>query len=465
MMQLPEDFIRSSQQLFKEETEEFLNAINEVPPVSVRLNPLKMKRNPLHFSSDVLTEQVKWSSFGYYLKERPAFTFDPLFHTGYYYSQEASSMFIEHVIRQLVTSKSVCLDLCGAPGGKSVAMLSALPEESLLVSNEIMSQRAYILAENLTKYGNPNVITTNNQAKDFSVLKHFFDVILVDAPCSGEGMFRKDEGAISEWSVQNVKTCAARQKNILNDIWPSLKPGGYLIYSTCTYNLSENEENVEWIKLQTGAESVPVAIDESWGISYNGAGYRFLPHKTKGEGLFVSILQKPEDEAVIANNPKNKKKAASFINKTSDYCHLLNTKEGFEYIEENNQIVAIPSGYLEIIKMLKEALKVVTYGVKMGDIKGKDFIPAHSLAMSLLLNLDSFHRYAVTYEEAIAYLRREAINAESAPRGYLLLTYNNEPLGFVKNMINRANNLYPHEWRIRSGYNPKELLHRSMLMP
>lgn len=464
-MQLPEEFISTSHQLFKEEAADFLNAINGVPPVSVRINPLKLKRNPLVFAPDVMDEPVPWSSFGYYLKERPAFTFDPLFHTGYYYSQEASSMFIEHVIRNLVTDKSVCLDLCGAPGGKSIAMLSALPDNSLIVCNEIMPQRAHILAENLTKYGYPNVVTTNCAPKDFSSFEHFFDVVLVDAPCSGEGMFRKDEGAISEWSVQNVNICAARQKNILNDIWPSLKPGGFLIYSTCTYNLSENEENVEWFKSQTGAVSVSVPIEDSWGILSGQSGYRFLPHRVKGEGLFVSILQKPDEDSVRNIFSKNKKKSAAIINKTADFSHLLNVSVGYECFEEKSQIFTVSSGYSEVISLLKEKLKVLTFGVKMGDIKGKDFIPAHSLAMSLLLKPDSFPMFALSYEEAIAYLRREAIFAESAPRGYLLLTYNNEPLGFVKNMINRANNLYPHEWRIRSAYIPKELLHRSMLIP
>jgi 16S rRNA C967 or C1407 C5-methylase (RsmB/RsmF family) len=295
-MNLPADFIYSVRAQLGGETEPFLAALAQDAPVSIRLNPFKRQRNPLTFLHPA--ERVPWSGQGYYLDERPSFTFDPLFHAGCYYVQEASSMFIEHVVRKLVSEPVTCLDLCAAPGGKSVGLLSALPAGSLLVSNEVVRQRATVLSETLIKFGHPNTVVTQNSAKDFAAFPGLFDLILVDAPCSGEGMFRKDEVAVQEWSPQNVKMCAARQKDILSDVWPALKPGGLLVYSTCTYNSEENEENARWTANQLGALFTRVAVDADWNItpSRDGAagGYHFYPHKIKGEGLFVTVLQKQD---------------------------------------------------------------------------------------------------------------------------------------------------------------------------
>ena len=235
-MNLPASFTEYTRALLGvEEYEKLVSALQQEPPVSIRLNRLKVHRLKVE---NALSVQPPWSSEGIYLDERLTFTFDPLFHAGCYYVQEASSMFVEQVLRQHVTKPVVMLDLCAAPGGKSTHARSVLPEGSLLVANEVIRNRSQILAENLTKWGHPDVVVTNNDPADFSALPSFFDVILTDVPCSGEGMFRKDSVAVEEWSPENVEICWQRQRRIIADVWPSLKPGGILIYSTSTYKMS-----------------------------------------------------------------------------------------------------------------------------------------------------------------------------------------------------------------------------------
>ena len=464
-MNLPADFVTSINLLLGSEAGLLFNALEENAPVSIRLNPVKMKRNPIKFS--LPAEHVSWSKYGFYLNQRPTFTFDPLFHAGYYYVQEASSMFIEYVTKQLINGPVNCLDLCAAPGGKSISMLSSLPDGSLLVSNEIIRQRANILSETMMKFGNSNFVVTNNNPKDFAAIPNFFDLILVDAPCSGEGMFRKDEVAINEWSADNVRMCTARQKNILSDIWSSLKPGGYLIFSTCTYNSSENEDNALWASNELGAEFTEVGVDLEWGITdsinENVTAYRFFPFKTKGEGLFVTVLRKndtveltPQSTPRHKNSKKNRKSPSPFIKDSVGYEKLLNKSQNYDYVDFENRIVALPKEHSSTILSLREKFNVVSTGIEMGKKKGSDFIPSHALAVNNDINISAFFRYELTYNEAIAFLRSEAITIYDAPKGFVLVTYKNEPLGFVKNIGNRANNLYPNEWRIRSGYIPQE---------
>ena len=300
-MNLPQAFIERTRQLLGEDIyPQFEEALATETPVSIRPNRTKCQL-------PVEGEPIPWASSGMYLKNRPTFTFDPMFHAGCYYVQEASSMFVERVLREYVHEPVVMLDLCAAPGGKSTLCRSTLPEGSLLVANEVMRNRSQILAENLIKWGHPEVVVTNNDPADFTELTHLFDVILTDVPCSGEGMFRKDPVAVDEWSLENVDICWQRQRRILTDIWPSLKPGGLLIYSTCTFNREEDEDNVAWTAKELGAEILPVSIDDSWGITGNLVGgdfpvYRFLPHKTKGEGFFLAVLRKDGD--VCEETPK-----------------------------------------------------------------------------------------------------------------------------------------------------------------
>lgn len=464
-MNLPTDFITTIKPLMGEEADPFLAALEGEATVSIRLNPLKAGGKT---GVAMPSLAVPWSHHGYYLEERPAFTFDPLLHAGCYYVQEASSMFVEHVVRELVEEPTLCLDLCAAPGGKSLSLLAALPEGSLLVSNELVRTRAHVLSETIAKSGNPNVVVTNNEARDLGRWSRFFDLILVDAPCSGEGMFRKEAVAIDEWSPENVSICARRQQDIVADVWPSLKPGGLLIYSTCTYNVSENEEVMLELARSTGAAFVEVGTGDEWGISpardERAKGYRFFPHKTKGEGLALFILRKPEDGepaevslpngAQKGNRKKSDKKNSPFLWDVSLYESWLERPETFRFIERGDRVIALPERHSERMLHLEKQLKVLSMGVEVGIVKGKDIIPSHSLALSAYLRPDAFHRYSLSYAEAIAYLRKEALRLDEAPKGFLLVTYEGVPLGFVKNLGNRANNLYPAEWRVRSGYVP-----------
>jgi len=464
MMQLPEDFIHSIRLLIPDEAEVFFSASEEGVPVSIRVNPAKFWRNPLCFSPGKVAQTVPWSQWGYYLSERPSFTFDPLFHAGYYYVQEASSMFLEYVVRQVVHKPVVCLDLCAAPGGKSAILLSSLPEGSWVASNEIVRQRAHVLSENLIKFGQPNALVCNNAPADFSAFPGFFDLVLVDAPCSGEGMFRKDENAVTEWSLKNVQMCAARQRSILTDVWDALKPGGLLIYSTCTYNMHENEENVRWIADELGAEFVSLPVSKSWGISPalmpGVEAYRFFPHNVGGEGLFVSVLRKSASKkpGAVRNSfrKKNKNSGIPFVKDIAEYVPLLQSSEDFCFVENKGKIIALPVRHADTLMLLAEKLRVVSSGIEVGKKKGCNFIPSHALAMSTQLNPDAFFRQEVSYEEAIAYLRGETFVLNDLPLGFVVLTYKNEPLGFVKNLGNRTNNLYPREWRIRSSHLPEK---------
>lgn len=465
-MNLPQSFVERTRQLLGDEQYPlFEQALGTEVPVSIR--PNRMKCN-----LPVAGEPVPWAPSGIYLEKRPTFTFDPLFHAGCYYVQEASSMFVERVLREYVQEPVVMLDLCAAPGGKSTLCRSALPEGSLLVANEVMRNRSQILAENLMKWGHPEVVVTNNDPADFTDLTHLFDVILTDVPCSGEGMFRKDQVAVEEWSLENVDICLQRQRRILSDIWPALKPGGLLIYSTCTFNREEDEDNVAWIARELGADVLEVPVEEAWGITGNLIGdsfpvYRFLPHKVKGEGFFLAILRKHAGE-VETVEPRAEKKKKGGKDVKGKAPQLSVPKEAKDWLQipgdyqltiNGTNVQAFPKSHETVYTLLQQYVKVIHAGITLGEMKGKDLIPHHSLAMSTALADGAFPKAEVTYEQAIAYLRKESLVLDTGvPRGYVLLTYQNIPLGFMKNIGNRANNLYPQEWRIRSGYLPEEIV-------
>ena len=465
-MNLPAAFIERTRQLLGEtKYQQFSEALQQEVPVSIRPNQEKC-------DFPVKGTPVPWAAqLGYYLADRPTFTFDPLFHAGAYYVQEASSMFVARALQEYVHEAAVMLDLCAAPGGKSTLARSVLPEGSLLVANEVMRNRSQVLAENLIKWGHPEVVVTNNDPADFTPLHHFFDVILTDVPCSGEGMFRKDEVAVEEWSLDNVDTCWRRQRRILNDIWPTLKPGGLLIYSTCTFNVEENEENVAWIAKELGADILSVPVETAWGLTGNLEGkdfpaYRFLPGFTKGEGFFMAVLRKHEAPVeTITLRPEKKKKgkeakgkgAAPVVAVPKEAKQWVQHPENYQWEVRNQTVVAIPSHHANEFSILRQSLKVLHEGITVGELKGKDLIPQHSLAMSTERIKEAFPQAPLSYEQAIAYLRKEGLILDGdVPRGYVLVTYQQQPLGFVKNIGNRANNLYPQEWRIRSGYLPEK---------
>lgn len=449
-MNLPVDFITYTKPLLGKHWNSFVEALCGESPTSIRINNSKI-------TSEKSLSQVPWCDNGFYLDKRPQFTFDPLFHAGGYYVQEASSMFVAQVLKQYAPPSMKVLDLCAAPGGKSTLIAGFLDEDSLLVSNEVIRSRANILSENITKWGNPNTIVTNNDPSRIGRLKGFFDVVLVDAPCSGEGMFRKDAGAVAEWSLENVKLCKERQQRILTDIWPSLKSDGVLIYSTCTYNLEENEQNVGWIRDELDADILSVDVSEGWGISpsfvEDVTAYRFFPHKTNGEGFFCAVLRKKGDEY---NSPKKikEKDNKNKINLEAEYKKLILNPNRFTFYLRNDKWFAFPSHLYSHLQTIKSELNIVSEGICLGEFKGKDFVPDQSLALSCSLNKDAFLTIDVDWNTAISYLRKEALVFTDQPKGCILLTYQNIPLGFVKNIGNRANNLYPQEWRIRSSNVP-----------
>lgn len=451
-MELNAEFVKRTESLFgKDVYARFMQALDEEPVVSIRHNGLKRY-------SGTMGDDVPWASTGCYLAERPVFTADPLFHAGCYYVQEASSMFLEQVVRKYVNTPVRVLDLCAAPGGKSTHLHSLLPAGSLLVSNEPMPIRAQVLAENVIKWGNASSVVTKNEPADFAPFRNFFDFVLVDAPCSGEGMFRKDFFAVEQWSVANVRQCAARQREIVADIWDSLRPGGIMVYSTCTFNREENEDCVEWIVENLGAEALGVDVAAEWGItgSLTTEGLpvcRFIPGFTKGEGLFMAVLRKDGDGAVAQPRMPRLKQADSKVK--NEVETWLKKPAEFDFVMRDDTVVAMPKEHTAAMMALCQKLRVLHCALPIAEVKNNKLLPLHSLAMSVELEPSAFRRVEVEKEKALLYLHREALQFAGEPVGYLVLTYKGAPLGFVKNIGNRANNLYPAEWRIRK--NPLEL--------
>ena len=450
-MNFPPDFIKRTQEILGDETEKLLQSLLEEIPISIRFNNKLAQHSVAECSRSTTVNSVPWCSAGRYLKERPLFTADPHFHAGAYYVQEASSMFLEQAISQYVKGDVAALDLCAAPGGKSTHLLNLLSENSLLVSNEILRSRAHILVENITKWGNANAVVTNNTPEDFGKkLPAFFDLIVVDAPCSGEGMFRKDPESIKEWSVAAVKNCAKRQREILSDVWASLKTGGFLLYSTCTYNREENEEIVQWICEELGAKFLPIATKAEWGISATNFGCHFYPHKTKGEGFFMAILHKTAENERFYKIKTDKQTNKNLPEDAECWTGKLKNTENWKFVINSNLLRALPKKWATEMEFLQTQLNVLSLGVALAVQKRKDFIPQAALAFSKYLDISQCVSVEMDWQNAIAFLRKESISLpDNLPRGYVLLYYENLPLGWLKNLENRSNNLYPNEWRIR----------------
>ncbi|WP_126974154.1 methyltransferase RsmF C-terminal domain-like protein [Gynurincola endophyticus] len=424
---------------------------------SIRLNPLKQLDVPVFEvnGESVITSDVPWNRYGRYLSQRPSFIADPLLHAGAYYVQEASSMFVEQALKAAGADRTglKVLDLCAAPGGKSTLIQSYIDPGSLLVSNEVIKNRANILEENLTKWGGANVMVSNNDPADFSPLKNFFDVIVVDAPCSGSGLFRRDAEAIDEWSLQNVQLCCQRQQRILADILPVLKEDGYLIYSTCSFSVEENEKMVDWLLATFELASVPVPLEAEWKIQETisekekGKGYRFYPHLLKGEGFFLAVFQKKS--AIDKFKWKGgKKKLIQVAPKASqEVLKLWTNTTDLQYYKIQDRYFALPSVLEQDLFILSETLYLRNAGVGFGKINGHELIPEHSLALSRVY-ADSIPCLAVDYSQAIQYLKKQALNLSTNKKGWHLVTYQSLPLGWVKILANRMNNYYPANWRI-----------------
>jgi 16S rRNA C967 or C1407 C5-methylase (RsmB/RsmF family)/NOL1/NOP2/fmu family ribosome biogenesis protein len=446
MLTLPDIFLQRTKNILGNELDDFINALNEKTPVSLRKNPDK-------FTEIAGNENVKWCDNGIYLPQRTAFTLEPDFHAGAYYIQEASSMFLEQVVKQYCQNKNkiIALDLCAAPGGKSTHLLSLLPENSLLVANDVIRSRVKILHENILKWGSSNVAITRNDSKHFSTLNNFFDIILIDAPCSGEGMFRKDNNTVKEWSIDNVKLCAERQRRILANVWNSLKPDGLLVYCTCTYNIEENEENIKWMIDSFDAKSLHVKTQPEWKITENSFSgifsYRFYPHKTKGEGFCLNLIHKNGDSVHFSKKQENHNRP-DIPQKLNFVRTYLIDAEKYNFIIDNNIVKAIPKILINEMAIISKRLNCLSSGITIGTLKGNDFVPSHELALSVHLNKTEFSKITSDKHSALKFLHKDNIRFDCKSTGYNLVCYNNNAIGWVKNIGARINNLYPHEWRI-----------------
>lgn len=443
---LPENFVQRLNSQEYIDAEALLNALEEPSPVSIRVNKSKWNKRPLN------AEPVSWCKNGYYLDSRPSYTPDPLFHSGCYYPQEASSMFLEQAVRQISESLEDIrvLDLCGAPGGKSTHLSDLIGPDNLLVANEVIRSRASVLAETLTKWGAGNTLVTQNDPAVFGRLSGYFDIILVDAPCSGEGMFRNNV-AINEWSADNTAHCSERQKRILMDIWPALKKNGILIYSTCTFNPGENEENIKWLIDKNEAECIRMNVTDFKGITeidYQGIyGYGFYPGKIRGEGFFISVIRKKGKKE---NNPLRYQKRPELKPGKDD---LETAERWMRFSKERlfrwgDEVFAVPCAMDEYFHLFKN-LKIVKPGTKIFGVKKNDYLPSHELALSHKFKKEVFPREEISLPEAIAYLRRDHFMLPHSSKGWNIVTYKGVNLGFVKNIGNRVNNYFPVEWRIR----------------
>lgn len=448
-MQLPQDLLESLEHAPGFDKEAFISVHEKQERISsIRLNPAKpVDSSKLPFAR----RKIPWSSQGYYLQERPLFTFDPLLHAGAYYVQEASSMFLEEAVRQIVSPDQPLkiLDLSAAPGGKSTLLLSLLNSSGLLVSNEVIKSRANILQENITKWGSMNCIITNNDPRDFSRLEGFFDMIVVDAPCSGSGLFRRDPEAVSEWSTGNVELCSRRQQRILADVLPALKEGGTLIYSTCSYSPEEDEQIATWLVNEQEMNSLRLSIDPAWGIIETGPqntwGYRFYPYNLEGEGFFMACFKKERSQKEIFGKHKKMEKASKkeweiisgFLKPGRD---LLSWKH-----QEN--FLIIPAVLENEFAKIFSSLYIRKAGINAGRIMGGELVPDHELAMSGILSTD-IPNVDLILEQALQYLRKEELAIDLNLRGWALAVYESLPLGWMKILPNRINNYYPKEWRI-----------------
>lgn len=445
---------------------------------SVRVNPLKR----VHLPPDA--DAVAWCDYGMYLPSRVPFTFDPAMHQGLYYVQEASSMFLSEALRQVLaqyfpgTSAVNYLDACAAPGGKTACAAFTLPPASTIVANELSPARCDVLVENLQKAGIDNAIVTCADARAFANIGRVFDIIAVDAPCSGEGMMRKEPMAVEQWSPSLVDTCAATQRMITDALWHALRPGGVMIYSTCTFNPHENEEIVRHLIEKHGAQPLKLHLADEWKIQPSLdpeiPACRFIPGTTRGEGLFMAVVRKPGEYApatvAMPRRPTHSffttvptlattTPARWLLAQEEERCWLVNKQRKAPTLN------AIDSRHMPMLQTLAaNHIAPVNFGIEAAIQKGRDYIPSQALALSNKLDIGAFATCDVDAGTALAFLRGESLTLpDSAPRGIVMLTYLGHPLGPVKNLGNRANNNYPHKWRVVTPQNPYTLLTKQWL--
>ncbi len=437
-LHIPESLLQSLRHVQDFDETGFLSAHQQSAVTSIRLHPLK--GNTLFESA----EQVPWCPEGRYLNERPVFTLDPAFHGGGYYVQEASSMFLDYLLRGKIQPGARVLDLCAAPGGKTTLLASLLPKDSLLIANEVIRTRVPILEENLTRWGQKNTWISSVDAARFGALTGYFDFVLVDAPCSGSGLFRKDAAAIEEWSESNVELCQQRQKRILADVWPALKEGGTMIYATCSFSAEENEQMVQWLCTNLGALPQTTTVPNDWGIVQSEYGYRFFPDQVRGEGFFIAAVKKTS-AALGTKNPRFKHKDEPAVLKSLE--EYIDTTQSL-IIPDGEEFALIDADHLQDYFLLKDHLYMRRVGLPVGNQMGKHWQPSHDLALSVDLN-KNLPTIEVDREAALLYLKKEDPGFPVKPRGKYLVTYRGLGLGWVKSIGNRYNNNLPKHWRIR----------------
>lgn len=449
-MPLPADFTTAMQSQLGEAYPDFAEALSAPSPISIRFNAFK------EFIWEENSEGVKWNNKGVYLKERPIFTLDPAFHAGAYYVQEASSMCMAEAIRQLTKTTGTdplrVLDLCAAPGGKSTLLLDELPEESFLLCNEVIRSRFQILKYNLIKWGNPGMAASQMDSQQLSELGAFFDLVVVDAPCSGEGLFRKTPEATAEWSLSNVALCSARQQRILAEAFQLLKPGGHLLYSTCTYNERENADNMAWAMGTHECRHISLQFPKDWGIEKATLGYQFYPHRLKGEGFYLCCLQKlgaPNKQRKVKWRQKAAPPRLSRPEREALSHWVQDVDKYYFFKDKQGQIRTLLNTQVDSFERLYQKWPFLFYGLKVGTFKGKDFVPAPSLALSTFLSSE-VPSVELSRSQALHFLRKDPVQGlDTLAKGWHVVRYRTLGLGWIKNLGNRINNYYPKEWRIR----------------
>ena len=455
-MQLPERFIeRMVQELGHDEAMALCEALATEPTTSVRLNPLKMT------TSKWESRKVEWSRWGYLLDARPSFTFDADFHAGAYYVQEASSQFAGYIMSQALGGEQECegkyiLDMCAAPGGKSTHYATLVGEGGLVVANEINRSRAAVLADNARKWGLGNMVVSCNDSSRFRQVEEWFDAVAVDAPCSGEGMFRKLDEAQEQWSEANVAMCAERQWEIFQNAFEALKPGGVMLYSTCTFNRSEDENILERAMELYGEsfEAVDeISVGENWGVVVGQVGafrtYRFFPHKLSGEGMFMAVARKA-GKSSKRRQLKSRRQIIAAVDKRSaeELGRWVREPEGMKFFAAGDMLYGCRKEHYGDIEALSGVLSVIYSGVAMGQIFKNKLKPDGALALYVGLNRDAVEYREMGEEDVLKFLRKQDISAENFAEGINLVLHNGQALGFVKRIGARVNNMYPNSLRI-----------------
>lgn len=474
-MNLPDDFRNRIQRQLPDSAQQFFTALEAAPATGIRVNSRKI-------SQPLAQDRIAWTQHGYRLSERPNLTLDPLLHAGCYYVQEPSSMVLEPIVRQLEVDRPGLriLDVCAAPGGKATHLLSLIADDSLLVANEVIQPRASVLAENLTKWGGANFVVTRNDPADLGQLGETFDALLVDAPCSGEGMFRKEPETRAQWSAEILSLCVERQKRILRDVLPALKLGGVLIYSTCTFHPDENEGLVAWLSREMGLEVLPLKLDETWGFEgipiESGNGLIAWPHRVSGEGFFVAALHKSRTQQPTQpiEDANQRRPARSHVQKRKRLQKprvqrstgkppvqsispdvqstiagwLLDSTVETTLLQVGSKVRAFVAEHAAWIGQLAGHLRIVAAGIDVADVKRTHCIPSHGLAVSGRLNVASFPLQRVDRQTALRFLHRDSIES-TGDVGQSAVVYEGTPLGWINVLPARSNNRYPQSWRIR----------------